>query len=46
MVPKKNEIKKPDYREVIVEMIRKICDERFLLQIYTIIKRHIEKEGS
>lgn len=36
-----------DYREVVIKMVRKIdeTDHKFLLQIYTIIHRHIEKRG-
>lgn len=33
------------YREKIVEMIRQIEDAKFLIQIHTILKKHIEKRG-
>lgn len=33
------------YREKIVEMIGQIEDEKFLNQIHTILKKHIEKRG-
>lgn len=33
------------YREKIVEIIGKIEDEKFLIQIHTILKKHIEKRG-
>ncbi len=31
------------YRRMIVEMIERIESEAFLKQIYTIVKKHIEK---
>ncbi len=34
------------YRKKIIEMTNQIEDERFLNQIRTILKRHIEKRGS
>ena len=33
------------YREKIVEMVGQIEDEKFLYQIHTILKKHIEKRG-
>lgn len=33
------------YRKLIAEMLSQIESEKFLQQIWTIIKRHIEKEG-
>lgn len=33
------------YKRLIVSMLDKINDERFLRQIYTIIKLYIEREG-
>ena len=33
------------YREKIIEMVRQIEDEKFLNQIRTILKRHIETRG-
>ncbi len=32
-----------DYKKEIIEMIKKIKSEKFLCQIYTIVKIHIEK---
>lgn len=33
------------YRERAIKMVKKIEDEKFLVQIYTILKKHIEKRG-
>lgn len=33
------------YREKIVEMVGQIENEKFLSQIHTILKKHIEKRG-
>lgn len=33
------------YREKIIEMVGQIEDEKFLSQIHTILKKHIEKRG-
>lgn len=33
------------YKENIVEMVEKIEEEKFLSQIHTILKKHIEKRG-
>lgn len=33
------------YREKIVEMVESIKDEKFLIQIHTILKKRIEKRG-
>lgn len=33
------------YREKIVDMVESIKDEKFLIQIHTILKKHIEKRG-
>lgn len=33
------------YREKIIEMVREVEEKRFLNQIHTILKRHIEKRG-
>ncbi len=33
------------YKEKIIEMVEKIQDEKFLIQIHTILKKHIEKRG-
>lgn len=38
-------VSSPDYGELIIEMVHKIKDEKFLKQIYTIMRRHIKKEG-
>jgi len=37
----------PDYGELIIEMVHKIgrTDDKFLWQIYTIMRRHMKKEG-
>lgn len=37
----------PDYGELIIEMVHKIgkTDDKFLMQIYTIMRRHMKKEG-
>lgn len=38
----------PDYKALIIEMVQNIdekTDNKFLIQIYTIIHRHIEKRG-
>lgn len=34
-------------KEFVIEMVKKLdaSDEKFLLQIYTIIKRHLDKKG-
>lgn len=39
----KNDISK-DY---VIEMVKKVdeSDKKFLLQIYTIVKRHLDKKG-
>lgn len=33
------------YKERIVEMVGRIEDTKFLIQIHTILKKHIEKRG-
>lgn len=33
------------YRKKIVEMVEQIENEKFLNQIYTILKRHVQKRG-
>ena len=33
------------YRERIIDLVHKIEDERFLNQILTILRKHIEKRG-
>lgn len=33
------------YKENIAEMVESIKDEKFLIQIHTILKKHIEKRG-
>lgn len=33
------------YREKIIEMVEQIEDEKFLNQIHTILRKHIEKRG-
>ena len=40
-------VSSPDYGELIIEMVYKIgkTDNKFLCQIYTIMHRHIKKEG-
>jgi hypothetical protein len=35
-----------DYKKLIIDMIQKINDEKFLRQIYTIIIRHIKRAGN
>lgn len=37
----------PDYRKLIIDMLRTLdeSDDKFLIQIYTIVHRHIEKRG-
>ncbi|MBD5545814.1 MAG: hypothetical protein HDQ97_00135 [Lachnospiraceae bacterium] len=37
----------PDYGELIIEMVHRIdkTDDKFLMQIYTIMRRHMKKEG-
>ena len=39
----KNDISK----DFVIEMMKKVdaSDEKFLLQVYTIIKRHLDKKG-
>lgn len=36
-----------NYKNLIIEMVNRIedSDERFLIQIYTIIKKHLERIG-
>lgn len=34
-----------EYRDEIIRMIQKISDLTFLSQIYTLVKRHIERAG-
>ncbi len=34
-----------DYKQKIISMIEQISNERFLCQIWTILKIHIEKKG-
>lgn len=36
---------KTEYKNLITEMVNKIEDEKFLRQIYTIVRRHIMKKG-
>lgn len=40
-------VSSPDYGEMIIEMVHKIgrTDDKFLWQIYTIMRRHVKKEG-
>lgn len=40
-------IGQPDYGQLIIEMVHYIgkSDDKFLKQIYTIMHRHIKKEG-
>lgn len=37
----------PDYKKLIIDMLRNLdeSDDKFLIQIYTIVHRHIEKRG-
>ena len=37
----------PDYKRLIIDMIQDMdkSDDKFLIQIYTIVHRHIEKRG-
>lgn len=37
----------PDYRKLIIEMVQNIdeSENKFLIQVYTIIHRHMEKRG-
>lgn len=39
----KNDISK----EFVIEMVKKVdeSDKKFLLQLYTIVKRHLDKKG-
>lgn len=39
------EKQKKDIKEEIMEMVEKIENQKFLMQIWTILKRHIEKRG-
>lgn len=34
-----------EYRSLIIEMISKIENERFLQQIYTIVLKHVRRTG-
>lgn len=34
-----------EYRDEIIRMIRKVSNLTFLSQIYTLVKRHIERAG-
>jgi hypothetical protein len=34
-----------DYKEIIIDLLGKVDNERFLRQLYTIIARHIQKRG-
>ncbi len=34
-----------EYRDEIIRMIQKVSDLTFLSQIYTLVKRHIERAG-
>lgn len=40
-------INMPDYKRLIIDMIQDMdkSDNKFLIQIYTIVHRHIEKRG-
>ncbi|MEZ3426371.1 MAG: hypothetical protein K1W13_03055 [Lachnospiraceae bacterium] len=37
----------PDYKELTINMLREIdeSDNRFLIQVYTIVHRHMKKRG-
>ncbi len=37
----------PDYKKLIIDMIQGMdkSDNKFLIQVYTIVHRHIEKRG-
>ncbi len=37
----------PDYKELVINMLRELdeSDNRFLIQIYTIVHRHMKKRG-
>jgi hypothetical protein len=35
-----------DYKELIIDMLKTIDDEKFLRQIWTIIHRHIKRAGN
>lgn len=37
----------PDYKKLVIDMLRNLdeSDDKFLIQIYTIVHRHIEKRG-
>lgn len=39
------ENQKESIRKEIIEMVKKIENQKFLMQIWTILKRHIEKRG-
>ncbi len=41
VAPKKNEIKKPDYKGMIVKMVRRINDEKFLMRIYISLRDYL-----
>lgn len=36
-----------DYKNIIIKMVEQLDDseERFLIQLYTIIKRHFDRKG-
>lgn len=43
--PKEYRVRMCDYEELIIEMIRKIKDERFLRRIYIIINDYIKEKS-
>lgn len=34
-----------DYKEIIIDLLGKVDNERFLRQLYTIVVRHIRRNG-
>lgn len=34
-----------EYRRMIIELLEKIEEEKFLIQVLTIVRKHIEKGG-
>lgn len=40
-------MKKADYKKLVIQMLNYLdeSDDRFLQQIYTLIKKHLERKG-
>jgi hypothetical protein len=34
-----------DYKKIIIDLLERVEDERFLQQLYTIVIRHIRRNG-